>query len=336
MKAFAAGILLALTQTALAAETTCPDLTAVQRWAGYLQLETLLYAAGVLLVGTGIIIFTHGLIKWAWLNIWSMIRSVADILAFAVSLGLVILGAWVPEEYRLGAVLLGSILFAGSMILMVWLREIKSEKPTGFFAVLMIVWGATAIYYNMSEVGFLAVIALMGILGFSVAVNPLCYSFGFRDEKSIDSGTAAALMVLSTYVIAHIFYPNMPQAMAVFTTGAFWLGSLVGYIGLLILSNKWFIEERGGSYAWMQIVTIAACVVGVAVGLTFGINVLAGFAGTFAVFYFASKLIEIPTDGAMGFGLKLIFIGVLFYGTWLIANTNEAMIKPYITWTLPV
>ena len=85
----------------------------------------------------------------------------------------------------------------------------------------------------MSEIGFLAIAALMGVLGFSVAVTPMCYAFGFKDKESVDSGTAAALMVLGIYVIAQIFYPNMPQAMAVFTTGAFWLGSLVGYLGLL-------------------------------------------------------------------------------------------------------
>lgn len=336
MKALVAGILLALTQTAHAAETTCPDLTALQRWAGYLEWTNILYALGIVIPTIGIIIFTHGFIKWAWDTIWSVIRNIADVLAFAVSLGLVAYGSWVPEEYRLTPVLSGSILFAASIVLMVWLRKIKTKEPTGFFAILTVVWGAIAIYYNMSEIGFLAMAALMGVLGFSVAVSPLCYSFGFKDEKSVDAGTAAALMILATYVIAQIFYPNMPQAMAVFTTGAFWLGSLVGYIGLLILSNKWFVEMKEGNYAWMQVVTIALCLSGVAIGVTFGINALAGVAGTISVFYFASKLIEIPADDSMTFGLKLVLIGGFFYGAWFIANSNEALIKPYITSTLPV
>jgi hypothetical protein len=336
MKKFMAGILLTLTQLAYAAEENCPDLTTLQRWAGYLDWTNFLYALGIVMVTIGVIFFTHGFIKWAWDTVWFFIRGFVDVIAFAVSIGLVVYGSWVPEEYRLTPVMSGSILFAASIMLMVWLRKIETESPTGFFALLTIVWGAIAIYYNMSEIGFLAVAALMGVLGFSVAVNPLCYSFGFKDEKSVDAGTAAALMILATYVIAKIFYPNMPQAMAVFAPGTFWLGSLVGYIGLLILSNKWFVEAMDGNYAWMQIVTISFCIAGIALGMTFGINPLAGIAGTIGVLYFAAKLIEIPTEDSMLFGMKLILIGGFFYGAWFVAKSNEALIKTYITSTLPV
>ncbi len=335
-KVLVASPLVMIVQTALAAETTCPEFTALQRWAGYLSWMGFFKTLAVVAIAAGIIFFFSGFLKLAWESIWLIVRNVADVLAYATSFGLIALGNWMPEEYRLWPVMIGSILFAGSMKLTIWLRKIKTEKPTGFFAILTVVWGTIAIYYNMSEIGFLAVGAFMGILGFSVAVSPLCYAFGFENEKDIDAGTAAALMILLLYVLGHIFYPAMPNAVKVFMTGAFWLGSLVGYIGLLILSSKWVVESKRGNYAWMQIITIAACIVGVAGGSTFGINALAGIAGTLFVFYLAGKLVEIPTNGMMGFGLKLMLIGAVFSGAWMYAKDHEALIKTYLTTTLPI
>jgi hypothetical protein len=329
-------VVLLFASSAFAADAVCPELSAVQRWVGYLSWMGFFKVCGIAALAAGVIIFFHGFIKWAWDSLWAVIRDVADILAHVVSIGLIVSGAWTPAEYQLWPVLGGCILFGGSVFLTIWLRNIKGDDPTGICALFTVVWGAVAIYYGMPEVGFLAVAAFMGVLGFSVAVTPFCYAFGFRKEGDIPSATAAALLILVIYVVVHVFFPNVPTAGKVFEAGAFWLGSFVGFLGLLILSNKWYVRAMRTSYAWIQLVTVAFYMVGVAAGMTFGINPLAGMAGTFLVFYAADKLIEIETQSVMTFGLKLMLVGAVFSGAWFFANQHEALVKTYLTTSLPM
>src|SRR5882672_1268483 len=88
----------------------------------------------------------------------------------------------------------------------------------------------------------------------------------------------------------------------VFETGALWAGSFVGFLGLLILADKYYVRASNGNYVWLQMVSVAILSASIAVGMIFGINPLAGIAGTFFVFYLASKTIEIPVNGLIGVG----------------------------------
>lgn len=326
--------LLLFSSFVLAADVVCPEMNALQRWAGYLSWMGFLKIMGVVALASGFVIFFYGFLKLAWDTLWDMIRDIADVLVYIVSFALLIAGAWTPAEYQLWPVLGGCILFGASVQFTIWLRKIKGDSPVGVFGLYTLVWGAVAIYYGMPEVAFMAVGAFVGLLGFSVVVTPLCYSFGFKREEDIAATTAAAIMMLAAYVAAYIFYPDAIQAIKVFETGVFWLGSFVGFIGLLILSNEWYVASKKTSYAWIQFVTLSCYIAGVAIGMTFNINALAGMAGTFLVFYVAAKLIEIKTASAMGFGLKVMLIGGLFSGVWFIASQHQDVIKTYLTTTL--
>jgi hypothetical protein len=331
---FASACLVLIASSALAADAVCPEINALQRWAGYLSWMGFLKLCSVLALAVGACIFFWGFITWAIENLWNLIRGIVDVVGYAASAALVIGGASVSPEYQLWLVLGGCILFGASVQATVWLRELKGDSPTPIFALYAVVWGAVAVYYNMPEVGFLAVAAVMGLIGFSVWVSPFCYAFGFRKDEDIAAGTAAALMLLIAYCLGKVFAPEAAPALKVFEPGVFWLGSLVGYIGLLILSNKWY-QGRNGFYGPMQVVACLFYFAGIAIGMIFGINALAGIAGTMLVFYAAAKLIEIEADTAMGWGFKIMLVGGVFSGAWYWANRHEALVKTYLTITLP-
>ena len=120
-----------------------------------------------------------------------------------------------------------------------------------------------------------------------------------------------------------------------FETGTFWVGSFVGFLGLLILSNKWYSGRGKTNYGMLQFVTVASYLAAVAFGLIFGINALTGIAGTFLVFYLAAKVIEIETHSMIGFGTKLIVVGGIIFFAWHTAMQNEEVVKNYLTVTLP-
>lgn len=331
----AAGLFLAAF-SAVAAEATCPELTALQRFAGYLSWMGLFQVIGVVTLTAGVMYVFRGVLAAIWDGLWAVIRDIADVLAHAFSLGLVVAGAWVPEEYRLWPVLSGCLLFAGSVFFTIWLRKLKGDNPAPVYGLLTFVWGCIAIYYGMPEVGFIAVAALMGLLGYSIVVTPFCYGFGFRDEPTMVRTTSAALVILVFYALAQLFPSAVPAISAVFATGAFWLGSLVAFTGLLIISNKlYFQDKHDPTYVWMQAATLVVYLGGTAYGMIFGINALAGMAGIFLVLYAAAKLVEVETNGHIAFGFKLMAIGGIFAGAWWYATAHQEAVMKYLTTTLP-
>ena len=72
----------------------------------------------------------------------------------------------------------------------------------------------------------------------------------------------------------------------VFEEGALFLGSFVGYLGLLISSSsKWYGRNNPGRYLFAQIVTFIAGGLAIFIGATFGIGELLKIGGTFFVLW---------------------------------------------------
>jgi hypothetical protein len=165
-------------------------------------------------------------------------------------------------------------------------------------------------------------------------VTPLCYAIGFRKDSMIVQGTISALMILTFYAAQQVLVPDASAFIRVFAPGSFWLGSLVAFTGLLIMSNKWFLEGKELSYGWMQLIATTVFFAGVAYGMIFGVSSLAGIAGTFLVLFFVEKLLEVPADGMIGFGFKLMMVGGFLSGVWWFAMQNEEMIMKYLTMTV--
>jgi hypothetical protein len=320
---------------AYAATEACPDLTLIQRWAGYLSWMGLLKALGVVAIAIGIIFVCWGAITWLLGNLFLALREVLDVVAHLVSFSLIALGSQVSEAYRLWPVLIGCLLFAGSTMLTIALRKIKGDNPTGLFSLFAVVWGAVALYYNMPEVGFIAVLAVMGALRFSFVVMSCGYAFGF-EKDSIALATTSAFTMLVVYMLMHIFGPGSLTYLSVFSAGVFWASSFVMYLGLLILAlDRYQRAVSGTAYAVMQVLMVVACLAGVALGMTFGINPLAGIAGTFGVLYVASKIAEVPTSGLIALGMKMLVFGAFLSGAWYVGMQNEALVKTYLTTQLP-
>jgi hypothetical protein len=307
----------------------CPDLNALQRWAGYLSWLGFFK-------GLGAVIFAAGVLFVMWGSILKIIyhfRLLIEVLAYVASVVLIAGGYWVSSDYLTWTVFIGCILFMGSIFLTIFIHEIKGNDPKPIAAILMVVWGTVAIYYNMTEVGILTTLALMTLLGFSVIVSPLSYSFGWHDESAMPSGTAAALMVLGAFIVQKGLFPNAPAYVQVFAPGAFWAGTIVAFTGLLVMSCKFYRGFDGG-YFPMQVITIALYLAGIAAGMILNINPLAGTAGAFLVLYMAAKPMEVPGKGLTGFGFALMCSGMIMFGAWWFAMQNLDKVKPYLTTTI--
>lgn len=318
-----------LAGSAYAQTADCPDLNALQRWAGYLSWLGFFKGLGVVIFGAGVLFFFGGII----VDLVYHLRQLLEVIAYGASAALIASGYWVSADYLTWTVLLGCIIFMGSIFLTIFIHDFKGDDPKPVAAILMVVWGAVAIYYNMTEVGILATLALMTLLGFSVIVGPLSYSFGWNDESAMPSGTAAALMVLGAFLAQKAFFPNAPAYVQVFAPGAFWAGTIVAFTGLLIMSSRFYRRFDGG-YFPMQIITVAIYLAGIATGMILNINPLAGAAGVFLTLYLAAKPMEVPKKSLAGFGLALMCSGAIMFGAGWFAMQNLDKVKPYLTTTI--
>ncbi len=311
---------------ALAQAAECADLTTLQRLAGYVTLLGLIKVLGATVIAVGILFVAGGVIA----RVIFQSKVLLEILGYGVSLALIGRGYFEPDSANLTwIVFTGCILFGGSVMATLWIHNIKGDDPKTLAAFFAVVWGSVAIFYNLTEVGFLAVMALVTVLGFSFWVGQLSYAFGYERKRDIAPATMAALILLAGFVGIHALMPDAPTAVTVFKPGMFWVGSFVAFIGLLIMSSRW--GASSGNYLVMQIITIVILGAAVTIGLVLAINPLAGMAGTFLVFYLAAKPIEVKARGHIAFGLMLMASGGILYTAWWYGTKYTNLVADYLT-----
>jgi hypothetical protein len=310
---------------AYAQGAVCPDLTLAQRWVGYITFLNLAYVLGATLVALGIAFVFGGII----VQIVTAMRVILEVVGYALCVGALVLAWQTDAAHQLPYVMAASIGFGFCVAATIWIHEIEGEDPRTVLALYLIVWSIIAILFNEVAVGFLAVAALMGILGFSIGVGPGYYAFGFEREDNMPRAATTGYILLAGFIAQKLMWPAAPAYVTVFAPGAFWLGSFVAFTGMLIMSFRWYCG-RQVSHIPMQILTVVSLVAAVAVGMWFNIVPLPGMAGTFLVLFVASKSIDFAWDSAIGVGFALMFAGGVLIGGYKLAMANPLIATHFL------
>lgn len=189
-------------------------------------------------------------------------------------------------------------------------------------AICTVVYGVAAIYYQSTVLGFFTVLALESLLGFTVVVAPFCIGLGFPSDNVIPRATFASFLILAVSLFAKIGgYDAGP--FTVFQPGAFFVGTFVYFLGLLITSSWYYYawgrsKERMNSFWAMQVLTLLSGGAALYIGSVFGIGALLGVGGTFFVIYLLEKYTELPWN-EIGFAWGLLGAGLLLFGFALFA-----------------
>lgn len=302
------------------------ELTSLQKFAGWITFTNILYIFGTVIGVLSVMYLCWDFIT-AFLRIFVEIPLIVyEVLLYASSAGM--MGAGLVYSLPVMGPYIaftGCLFLAGAIVLSAKLRNVEPSEFR-FFTILFVVFAPMAILHDSSWIGFLSVGALMGMLGFSMAVTPLCYAVGFKDEDSIGTATAAAFYILLAFVLYRIFLPTAPYV-HVFESGALFLGSFVGYLGLLIMASKWYKES---TYALMQVVIIVAGVGALFIGSVFDIGELQKIGGTFFTLYLIEKVLEIPVRSARGYAVLGLMISGTIYGIFTVTKMYPEQIAPYL------
>lgn len=302
------------------------ELTGLQVVAGYITWMNILLVLGA---GVGVISFVYLFGSWIseLMKIFQKIpKEVYEVFLYIISI-VAMGGAWlIPINEPHYVAFVGCLLFAGAIILTVVLHELEENLPR-FFTTLMVVWAIVALAYGSSLIGFIAVIALMGALGFSILITPLTYCIGFKDEAAIGRATTAAFLILGFFILLR--QQDALADLLVFEKGALWMGSFVGYLGLLIASTRWYDSKF--DYPVMQLVTIIAGMGALFFGSVLAIPELLGIGGTFFVLYLLEKPFEIPAAESMkGRATIALFVSVCVFLGALWGKEHMDIIEPYL------
>lgn len=308
------------------AAAVCPQLTWLQYAAGFVTWMNILQVGAIIL---GVSCGSYILFRWfGWLlAIFLYIPVVVyEVLGYALSIGLVVWAYFLDGPNQLWPLLGGSLLFGGMLVITGQLHNIRPNYER-FFGTLFIVWAAIALFYQSEVIGFFAVAAFMGMLGFSFAVVPMGYVIGFQDDDALKRATTAGFITLIAFLAIRISGTYVPY-IHVFEQGALWLGSFVGFIGILIASSRWY--ENRAMYPVMQVIAIALGMGAIGIGSVFGISQLLGIGGTFFALYLIEKPFEIPASSATAYAAIGLFVAGAVGGAVFWAQNNMELIEPFL------
>lgn len=303
----------------LAAPTT--QLTQLQMLAGFVTAVNIAWvAAGVLtLVG---IVFLFGFFIRVGPAFWEFVLYVAS--------SVFLYAAWKASpgvaEY-LGftgaAALAGAIGFTWFLHMKTWATE--RTRMTTFFATVALLEATFALLLHNSAIGFLAVMALMGALGFSVAVIPFGFAVGWEEKNLVPRATNASFAILVGFVLLKLYGQQTP--LAVFEAGAYFMGAFVGYLGLLIMASKWYDRTM---YPLMQVTMIAAGAGAIVVGSILHIGELQKIGGTFLALWVMEKLAEVPVQSKEDVAMLCLVTAALLTSAGFIVKLNLPTFAPYV------
>ncbi len=296
------------------------ELTAAQKFAG--ALSSLSWMQGFFaVVGAiaGAIFLFHCVPVFKWIP-----KGLYEVLFYVTSLGLTF-GSFLFGWGGHYAALVGTLGFGGSLMFSAWVHKLKSS-PMRFCFFVMVYAIIAAFLHQSTLIGYVAVLALLGMGGFAASMGGLCYAIGFKDEAAVPRGTGVAFLLLFFYVGSRAF--GFPDAyLSVFAPAVFFLGSFVFFLGLLILSSKFY---RDSSYVVWNAVMLVAAFAAIWLGGVLGVPDLAKMAGSFLVLWALEKWFEIPAGSVLGYSfLTAIGCGIGYFVVQHLMQNHEKF-GPYL------
>lgn len=314
--------LLALTGDPRVPVQEAEELTWLQRAAGFVTFMNILWTLGIIL-GAVCFIFLFG--RWVVTIFKDIPLGVYEVGFYGLGGGLVFWGTRLSVGYAEYVGFAGCLLFAGAAAFTAT-THFKGKNPAGLMALVSVAWGAAALLFSSSLIGFFSVAALMSALGFSIVVMPGMYAIGFKDEEAIARGTIAAFIILTIFTGLRMAAVDTSR-LAVFETGGLFLGAFVSFLGLLIVSSKWYTKKN---YVFMQFLMVVLCVTALYAGSTWQISVLQKIGGTFLVLWMLEKVLEIAAESREYWAYWGLFIAGLITGGVILVKSNMAFFAPYL------
>jgi hypothetical protein len=172
-----------------------------------------------------------------------------------------------------------------------------------------------AVIHDSQLIGFFAVLAVYGALGFVFLAFGFGFLIGFDGKDSLQSCLVASIVLIVGFTGMRVVGMD-PTCVRPFALGGIVLGNVMYFLALLILSAGWRLSAR--TYWARQAAMISSLVVAILLGSTFAIPSMRNTACTFMVLYLMEKELEINWhQGLAVVAIFLNFVGLFVLSLWL-------------------
>jgi hypothetical protein len=217
----------------------------------------------------------------------------------------------------------GLLIFSITFSCSYGLRAEAGNRVTLILSVLAVIWAAFAIPYQSQLFGFISVAALEGLLGFAILPIGIGYLIGWEDEDEMSRGTAGSFAFLVIGVLLFVSQGAIDAKalwfMWPFINGLLLLGSLVMFIGLLIMGSRWFKPSKMSQQVFrrkvffMNFATIALSLGCMYVGTVYSVPFVVGVATWLLFFWALERWIEISFN-ELTWALSFLGAAGMLYG----------------------
>lgn len=333
------------------------SLTPLQEFAGAITFLNVMLVLAIIAVGGAFIYLFKHYMRILFHILVHVPMLVYELTFYVASLSSALIGWWLPVPMHQSLALLACVLFAGALAFSVsYRRELAHVFIIAM--ILFLVWTPMAMLFTSPCIGILAVGALFAALGWNDFVLWVINELGARVRsgfsQQIEHATLAGFVVLTLFVSIRLLSGLVPR-LTVFALGSVILGSVFGFGGLLVLSDRWYypryntrVKRREGEtddkfaarrkqahqevqrYWGFQIVSIVAGIGALFFGSVLQISELQKIGGTFFVIYLLVKLVEIPTRSRLMFAWLVVGTGVLTVGFCWFALAHPELFRAWL------
>jgi len=171
-----------------------------------------------------------------------------------------------------------------------------------------------AVLHDSRLIGFIAVLALYGAMGFVFFAFGFGFAIGFDGNASTLRCLGASVLLVAGFASLRVLGVDV-AVLRPFGTGAMVLGNICYFLALLILCSPWR-RSRGRYKAW-QATMVASLVGAMLMGLVFSMPSMSNTATTFMVLYIMEKQLEVNWGKAATLGVFANFVLLYFIAHYL-------------------
>eukprot|EP00051_Salpingoeca_urceolata_P014905 m.190296 g.190296 ORF g.190296 m.190296 type:complete len:616 (-) comp18225_c0_seq5:99-1946(-) len=230
---------------------------------------------------------------------WAHENGVFELVAYTAALTVCVDGIRMPREYGEMVTLSGIVALAPCMAYSTFLhggsviKRLHPDTVTQMMSVWYgLCWFPFAIYYQSTLMAYASTALGASALGFGVACYGMCYVIGFRSKNALQRATVTAGLVLDLLGLAVVLDMSGPKLLAPFASPMTVLGGVVHFMGLLIISSRWYHHDTDLSYTARQALFIGSTGILAAAGFVLGFPGMANTATVFTVLYCMEKYTE--------------------------------------------
>ncbi len=171
-----------------------------------------------------------------------------------------------------------------------------------------------AIFYQSTLLGFMAIVSLYTMIGFSVMCLGMCWCIGFKDEEGMNKCVSSSLVLIPIFTLLRLLnisnYYLYP-----FSIGVFVFANIVYFLGLLIMTAMTDTDNKQNHSHKLMILSLLVTLI---MGSVFNLPSIFNTALTFGILYVTEQLCvyikKISSIAVVGF---LLSVSMYFTGVYL-------------------